>query len=103
MQAETRFKQRVIEFLKSLPDVWFVKIQQVVTRGTPDILACINGYFVALELKRSSDANITALQGHNLSEITKAGGISLVSCPESWFKDRETLKMLLTHSLEEAQ
>jgi hypothetical protein len=103
MQAETRFKTRVIDFLKSLPDCWFTKIQQVAIRGTPDIICCLNGYFIALELKSSLTADISALQSHNLKEITRAGGISLVCCPETWFNDRETLKQLTNISYKEAQ
>lgn len=94
MQRETRFKHLVLSFLRSLPNTWVTKIQQVGIRGTPDILGVINGYFIAIELKSSDLAHTSALQDHNLSEIRKSGGISFVMTPETWFKDRETLKSL---------
>lgn len=103
MQAETRFKNRVMAFLETLPDCWFSKIQQVGIRGTPDILCCINGYFVALELKSSLAAEIAALQVHNLKAITNAGGISFISTPETWFNDMETLRELSNDRFQKAQ
>lgn len=45
--------------------------------GVPDIIACINSTFVAIETK-SGDNQPTALQFKNLREITKAGGVTFV-------------------------
>jgi hypothetical protein len=103
MQKETAFKQKVISYLRTLSECWFVKIQQVSIRGTPDIICCLNGYFIAMELKSSLSAEISALQLHNLRQITNAGGISLVCSPETWFNDKEILQDLLNRSLKEAQ
>lgn len=94
MQKETVFKKKVMSFLKTLPLTWFVKIQQVALRGTPDILACINGVFIALELKASNESPISLLQEFNLASIKKAGGVGLVVTPETWFTDRQVLASL---------
>lgn len=84
MQPETAFKVKVQAALKLLPHTWFVKTQQLSVRGTPDILCCIRGTFVALELKRSQEARIDPLQTHTLTGITNAGGESFVVYPENW-------------------
>lgn len=47
--------------------------------GVPDIVACVNGTFVGIEVKADKTKNPpTALQTKNLNEIWTAGGVSLV-------------------------
>lgn len=77
-------KERVLKDLRSLANCWAVKVQQVVIRGTPDIIACINGKFIALELKRESAVKPEPLQIYELSKISKAGGLGYIVCPENW-------------------
>lgn len=89
--SETMFKERVQRDLDSL-NCYHVKIQQRALRGIPDILACINGNFVALELKKDSVAHIDKLQYFELSKIQKKGkGLAFIVCPENW---EETFKLL---------
>jgi ABC-type Zn uptake system ZnuABC Zn-binding protein ZnuA len=45
--------------------------------GVPDIIACINSKFVAIETKSGSNQP-TALQFKNLRDITKAGGVTFI-------------------------
>ena len=82
-QAETSFKERVLPRLRKIPNSWWVKIQQVGIRGTPDILGCIAGAFVAIELKQSATAHIDALQRHELYRIGEAGGVAMVMHPDN--------------------
>jgi len=86
-KAETRLKERCLTDLRKLPNSWWVKIQQVVIRGTPDILGVKDGIFVAIELK--SDKNDVhdsrfKLQEYNLNCIGAAGGLVFVAHPENW-------------------
>lgn len=101
MQKETAFKKKVLAFLKTLPMTWYVKIQQVAIRGTPDIIACIKGVFVAIELKASDDAPISLLQEFNIAAINRAGGVGLVVTPETWHTDRQMLISLSKHEFVE--
>jgi carbamoylphosphate synthase large subunit len=87
---ETKFKEKVIEDLKTLDPIWFSKIQQVAIRGIPDILLCLVGNFVALELK--VDSNLTELQKYNLKKITLAGGYAYEVTPKNWKKIFQELK-----------
>lgn len=57
-------------------------------------MLCVNGMFVALELKKDSSEKADALQGHNIQTINKSGGIALVVCPENWKKVFKTLEIL---------
>jgi len=92
-KEETKFKERVLCELEKL-SLWAEKIQQVSIRGTPDILICANGTFVALELKTDVGV-LSALQEYKLSCIRETGGIAIVSTPKSWPKDLETIKKIV--------
>lgn len=83
-QPEARFKKRVLDRLRSLPCSWWEKIQQRGKRGTPDILGCVAGRFVALELKRSEAARIDPLQEYKLGQIGSVGGFAKVVFPGNW-------------------
>lgn len=93
-QPESILKQRVLKDLKTLPNTYAVKIQQVVIRGTPDILACVNGKFVAIELKKDSNVKPDALQIHELKKIFRAGGLGCVVHPDNWQETFEHLQKL---------
>lgn len=81
-QGETLLKEKLIARLKKLPNCWHVKIQQVAKRGTPDILICLGGIFVAIELK-SEDGNLDPLQRYNIERIASCGGIAMVVTPQN--------------------
>lgn len=83
-QPESLLKDKVLADLHKLPKTYAVKIQQVVIRGTPDILACVNGHFVALELKRDEKQRAEPLQLHQLEKILRAGGQTFVVHPLNW-------------------
>jgi Holliday junction resolvase len=46
--------------------------------GVPDIIACINGRFLAIEVKRE-DGKVSEIQKFNLEQIRRAGGIAIVA------------------------
>lgn len=45
--------------------------------GVPDILACINGQFVAIEVKQEN-GRVSALQKAHQRKILAAGGIAII-------------------------
>jgi len=83
-QPESRLKEKVLKDLKTIPNTYFIKIQQVVIRGTPDILACVSGRFVAIELKKDSTHQPDMRQDYELNKIKKAGGLGFVVTPANW-------------------
>jgi hypothetical protein len=83
-KPETIFKERVLKDLRALPSTYAVKIQQQAIRGTPDILACVNGWFVAIELKKDDKAKTDKRQDYELKKIDEAGGMALVAHPLNW-------------------
>lgn len=100
-KEETKFKERIQPKLRALPRTWCKKIQLVGLRGVPDFLLCVNGVFVAIELK--VDSPLEELQKWNLEEIRKAGGVGLVVTPDNWDLAYDFLKTLALEGLEEAK
>lgn len=47
--------------------------------GTPDILACVNGKFIGIEVKRPNGGTVSALQKNKLKKIELAGGVAVVA------------------------
>lgn len=83
MQPETKFKLKLRPKLESLPKSNWVKIQQVSIRGVPDFLGCVNGKFVALELKKDGKAPISRLQKHFIDKVNRNKGFARVIYPEN--------------------
>ena len=86
---EAKFKRQVIKDLNLLENTyWFVKEAKSI-RGIPDIICCINGRFVALELKRNraegaKNTGRIALQKHNLNRIRECSGEGFIVWPDVW-------------------
>jgi Holliday junction resolvase len=51
--------------------------------GVPDILACVNGRFVAIEVK-AENGKPTELQKWNVEQIKGSGGIAMILYPQDW-------------------
>lgn len=67
------------------------------TSGTPDILACVNGYFIAIEVK-GPDGKPSELQLAKIRQIREAGGFAYVVYPSGWFKLKDIINGLLIES-----
>ena len=91
MAAEKNFENRIKKFLKE-EGCYFVKYFgcAFTQAGVPDILACVNGHFVAIEVKAENGAT-SYLQDHNVAKIKEAGGVAVVVKPS----DFEKLKTLI--------
>jgi len=71
---------------------WFTKIWGggFQKAGIPDILACVNGHFVAIELK-GTNGKPTELQKYNIRRINECNGTGVILYPEQF----ETFKLLI--------
>ena len=87
--AEKNFETKVKKFLED-NGCWYVKFfANAYTKvGIPDILACVNGHFVGIEVK-ATNGKPSSLQLYNIEEIKKSGGIAMVLYPKDFdaFKD----------------
>jgi hypothetical protein len=84
---EKELQAKCLRYLKTIK-AWSVKTIASNRAGVPDILACINGKFIAFEIKRKGES-VTPLQAYNGREIRTAGG--------EWFMidDYEKFKQII--------
>ena len=62
-------------------------------RGVPDRIFCINGRFVAIEVKREKMFKIAPLQLEHQKKIREAGGIAIIA--HSWQEVEKELDICL--------
>lgn len=86
MAQEKIFETKVKDFLKS-EGAWFVKFfaNAYTQKGIPDVLACVNGYFVGIELK-AQNGKPSELQKHHIKKIREAGGFAFILYPSGFDK-----------------
>lgn len=85
LKDNSNLKEKAVEnkIKKWLKDkgYWFFKVHGSIFQpsGIPDILACINGTFVAIEVKRSKGGVVSPLQKAQIAKIKENGGIAGVA------------------------
>ena len=84
MAAEKTFETKVKDFLNN-QGAYGVKFfaNNFTKRGVPDLLYCVNGYFVGIEVK-AQDGHPSELQLYNIAKIRKAGGFAFVLYPSGF-------------------
>ena len=85
MAAEKIFENKIKKFLKD-NNAWEIKYwagSQFTKSGVPDILACVNGYFVGIEVKAQT-GRPSELQLHTINKIREAGGFAFVLYPSGY-------------------
>lgn len=84
MAQEKLFENRIKKFLTDR-GVWHVKYfaNRMTKSGIPDILACVDGRFVAIEVK-ADRGRPSELQLWNIEQIRKSGGIAMVLYPNQF-------------------
>jgi len=98
MHPETKFKNKILPKLKKLPNsYWFVH-EAINRRGIPDIIGCVNGVFVGLELKKNeAEANRQTgriiRQRAEIKRINDAYGFAAIVYPENFEDIYEQLQL----------
>lgn len=78
MKPEAKVKKKITDLLKKHNAYFFTPVTGGFgTSGVPDIVACIKGKFVGIEVKAGKNKP-TALQDKNLADIMNAGGVSVI-------------------------
>jgi Holliday junction resolvase len=72
---ESAVQSKIIKWLES-EGHYVVRVLTSSKAGTPDLIVCAHGRFVALEVKRPSGGVVSPLQKHHIEKIQKAGGIA---------------------------
>lgn len=85
MAHEKTFENKIKKFLKS-QCAYFFKYWGGGTftkAGIPDIIACVNGQFMGIEVKASC-GRPSELQIYNLKQIDEVGGFAILLYPEDF-------------------
>ena len=92
--AEKRFEEKIKRFLSD-NGAWFVKYfaNRMTKSGVPDILACVNGHFVAIEVKAET-GKPSELQLYNVRKIQESGGVAMILYPKDFDKFKQLIKQL---------
>ena len=90
MAQEKNFENKVKKYIEDCSG-WQVKFfaNRMTKVGVPDILACVNGYFLAVEVKAPT-GKPSELQKYNIARINNmAGGYAVILYPDQFqmFKD----------------
>lgn len=93
---EKQVKTKVVGILKNEGAYYFFPATHGYGRsGVPDIVACVNGHFLAIECKAGRNKP-TALQAREIEDIRKAGGTALVANEKNWEQVRDLVHLLKT-------
>ena len=94
---EKQFENKIKKYLDS-KGCWYVKYfaNAFTRKGIPDILACVNGRFLAIEVK-ADRGKPSELQLYERDKIIEAGGIAMILHPNGF----EAFKLLVEDLLNE--
>lgn len=89
MPSESSIQKAILKLLNARDDVWAVKTITTNRNGTPDIIACVGGHFVAIEVKAAKGV-VAPLQTYQIDLINKTGGTAGVARSTGEVKDMLT-------------
>lgn len=93
MAGEKQFENKVKKFLQEQNHIWFTKIWGggYQKSGIPDLICCVNGIFISVELK-ASKGKASELQIYNTDKINQANGIGIILYPEGFEEFKNIIK-----------
>ena len=91
---EKKVKDKVVGILKDEGAYYFFPATHGYGRsGVPDIVACVNGAFFAVECKAGKNKP-TALQVREIEAIRRCNGVAIVVNEENWEMVRDLVRKL---------
>lgn len=84
MGEEKNFEKHIRNYLSSIGG-WSVKFfaNSYTTRGIPDLLCCVNGKFLGIEVK-ATNGRPSKLQEITIEQIKNAGGYGIILYPQNF-------------------
>jgi Holliday junction resolvase len=94
MASEKNFENKIKKYVES-EGGWQVKFfaNSMTRTGIPDLLCCVNGYFLAIEVK-AEKGHPSEIQLYVVNKIREAGGIAVIVYPSA-FEDLKNIIQLL--------
>jgi uncharacterized membrane-anchored protein len=96
MAAEKQFENKIKVFLNTLPNTWYFKhwAGPYSKVGIPDIIACVNGRFVGIEVK-AANGHPSELQKRTVRLIQQANGIAYILYPKDFKNFKKDMNDLI--------
>jgi len=91
--SEAQIQKKIIEYLNR-KGAYTLKTITTNRKGCPDVICCLNGLFVALEVK-AQKGRVSQLQEYHIKEINKSGGVAAI------VRSLEEVKQLLKEYIKE--
>ena len=83
---EKLFEEKVKKYITSIGGYYIKHFANAYTKsGIPDIISCINGYSIWIEVK-AENGKPSELQLYNLKKIARSGGIGILLYPSGFDK-----------------
>lgn len=84
MASEKIFENKIKKFLAE-QNCWCVKFfaNGYTKKGVPDLLCCVNGFFLAIEVK-AENGTASELQKWNIDKIRGCGGYAIILRPSQF-------------------
>ena len=76
LSAHYKLCRKILSYLNSLPDSYFELSYPGSPTGKPDITGCIEGLYIAVEVKIGKD-KLSPIQKHYRNKIRKAGAVCM--------------------------
>jgi Holliday junction resolvase len=97
MAAEKQFETKIKKFLDEKGCYYIKHFANAYTKsGIPDILACVNGHFVGIEVK-APNGKPSELQLYNIKEINETSGFGVVLYPNQFEDFKMLVDCLINH------
>ena len=103
MAAEKNYENKIKNHIVNSGG-WQVKFfaNQMTKSGIPDILACVNGYFLAIEVK-AQNGRPSELQKYQVAKINSSGGYAIILYPDQFAEFKQLVKCLNGRELRTAE
>jgi len=75
--TEQKIQTKIIDYLRSV-GAYVVKVVKASKAGVPDLIACYNGRFIAIEVKKEG-GRVSSIQEYNLEKIIEAQGLAIIA------------------------
>ena len=94
-QAENNITKRIKDYLKS-KDIWHVKYfaNTFTKAGIMDILACVRGKFVGIEVK-TDVGKLSEIQKYQAEQLKKSGGLWYCVRPNNFDDFKQDIENIL--------
>ena len=101
--AEKNFENKIKEYIEARGG-WQVKFfaNAYTKSGIPDILSCVNGHFLAIEVK-APNGTPSELQKHHVRKILYSGGFAVIVCPKQFEDLQYLIRYLMYGDVREAK